>query len=774
MIVSGMPAEATTPTTHYGTCPLCEATCGLEMTLEGREVVKVRGDADDVFSHGFICPKGASIGELHADPDRLSTPLIRRDGELVEATWEEAFAEIDRRLAPILADGDRNASAVYLGNPNAHTLDGLVHLRAMIKALGTRNVFSATSVDQLPKQVSSGLMFGAGLSLAIPDIDRTDHMLILGANPLASNGSLMTAPDFRGRLRAVQERGGKLVVIDPRRSRTAELADEHHFIRPGRDAHLLAAIAETILSDGLADPGALASHIEGLDRLPELLAPFSADAAAPACGIDAETIRRMARELAAAPRAVVYARIGTTTQEFGTLASWLVDVLNAITGNLDREGGAMFPLAAAGQTNANGEQGRGRGVKLGRWNSRVRGLPESFGELPVATLADEILTEGEGQVRALFTVAGNPLLSTPNSGRLREACESLELMVSLDCYRNETTSLAHVVLPAPSPLERPHNDLAFYQLSVRNIANFTPPALPMRETMQPEWRSMMKIAAIAAGAGPDADPDAIDHMVALDVARRETVTAGSPAEGMEPEEVVAALGDRRGPERILDLMLRCGPYGAGIGPNPGRGEPGLSLDLLEEHPHGIDLGPLKPRMPEMLRTASGRIELCPEPIVADLDRLAERLGGANGLVLIGRRHLRSNNSWMHNLPHLVRGKARCTMHVSPGDAERLGLVDGGQAAVSSRAGSLVVPVEVTDAIMDGVVSIPHGWGHDVDGVRLVVAEANAGVNSNILTDEALLDEPTGTAVLNGIPVEVAPATEGAGSDPSALEGALSP
>lgn len=761
MIACGMSAEAVTggsPVTHFGTCPLCEATCGLEMTLEGTEVVKVRGDADDVFSKGFICPKGASIGELHSDPDRLSTPMVRRDGDLVEASWEEAFAEIDARLSPILARGDRNATAVYLGNPNAHTLDGLVHLRAMIKGLGTRNVFSATSVDQLPKQVSAALMFGAGLSLPIPDIDRTQHMLILGANPLASNGSLMTAPDFRGRLQALRERGGKVVVIDPRRSRTAEVADEHHFIRPGRDAHLLAAIAGTILSEGLADTSALDQHLAGFDRLPEALAPFNAEAAALACGIDAETIRRMAREFAVAPRAVVYARIGTTTQEFGTLASWLVDVINVITGNFDRPGGAMFPLAAAGQTNANGEPGKGRGIKLGRWESRVRGLGESFGELPVSCLAEEIQTEGEGQVRALFTVAGNPLLSTPNSGRLREACESLELMVSLDCYLNETSSTADVVLPAPSPLERPHYDLAFYQLSIRNVANFTPPALPMREGIRPEWRSMLTIAGIAAGAGSEADVDAIDDMVALDVARRETVTAGSPAEGMDPADVVAALGDRRGPERILDLMLRCGPYGAGIEPGTGRGEIGLSLDLLEEHPHGIDLGPLQPRIPEMLRTASGMIELCPEPILGDLVRLAGALERSeNGLVLIGRRHLRSNNSWMHNLPHLVRGKPRCTMHVSPADAGRLGLIDGGSAAVSSRAGSLVVPVEVTDSIMDGVVSIPHGWGHDAEGAQLDVAEANAGVNSNLLSDENVLDELSGNAVLNGIPVEVAPA-----------------
>lgn len=745
--------------THYGTCPLCEATCGLEITHRGGEVVKVRGDGADVFSAGFICPKGASIGELHADPDRLTVPLVRRDGELVEASWDQAFELIDSRLGAILAGGDRDAAAVYLGNPNAHTLDGLIHLRALVKALGTRNIYSATSVDQLPKQISSALMFGAGLSIPIPDIDRTDHMLILGANPLASNGSLMSAPDMRGRLRALRERGGRVVVVDPRRSRTAELADEHHFIRPGRDAHLLAAMVNVLLAERLADPGELAAHLAGYEELAPALAAFTPEAVAPVCGIEAGEIRRLARDLAAAPRAVVYARIGTTTQEFGTLASWLVDVLNAITGNLDRPGGPMFPLAAAAQTNANGEPGTGRGFELGRWASRVRGLGEAFGELPVACLAEEIETEGPGRVRALFAIAGNPVVSTPNSGRLRAAFESLELIVSLDAYVNETSAMADVILPVPSPLERAHYDLAFYQLSIRNIANFSPAMTAPRADVPAEWRTILRLAAVAAGQGPDADVDGFDDLVAFEAARRETATSGSPAEGMDPAAVVAALGERRGPERVLDLMLRCGPHGAGIEPGSGRGDdPGLSLDQLEQHPHGVDLGPLEPRLPGMLRTASGKVELAPEAIVADLGRLRSALErAADDMVLIGRRHLRSNNSWMHNLPHLVRGKPRCTMHVSPADAARFGLIDGGEAAVSSRAGSLVVPVEVTDSIMDGVISIPHGWGHDAAGVRLEVAGANAGVNSNLLADEHLLDALSGNAVLNGIPVEVAPA-----------------
>ena len=744
---------------HHRTCPLCEATCGLEIELDGREVKKVRGDSDDVFSRGFICPKGASLGELHADPDRLSRPLVRRDGELVEVSWEEAFAAIDAGLTPILADGDRNAIAAYVGNPNAHTLDGTVHLRALMKGLGSRNVFSASTVDQMPKQVSAGLMFGSGLSIPVPDIDRCDHLLMLGANPLASNGSLLTAPDMRGRLRRLRERGGRLVVVDPRLSRTAEVADRHHFIRPGRDAHLLAAIAHTLLAEDLADPGRLREWTAGLDRIGELLAPFSPEAVAPACGIDADLIIAMARELAAAPRAAVYARIGTTTQEFGTLASWLVDVINVLTGNLDRPGGAMFPLAAAGQSNSAGEAGRGRGFKLGRWQSRVRGLDEAFGELPVVCLAEEIETPGEGRIRALITVAGNPLLSTPNSDRLRAAVESLEFMVSVDCYLNETTSRADVVLPVPSPLERGHYDLALYQLALHNVANYSAPALPMREEMQEEWRTLLRLLGIVTGQGPDADVDAIDDFIALEAARRETVTAGSPAEGMDPAEVLAELGERRGPERIVDLMLRCGPYGAGVNGSPGRGNgTALSLAELERNPHGVDLGPLEPRIPELLRTPSGMIELCPDPIVADLGRLAESTrADPEQMVLIGRRQLRSNNSWMHNLPHLVRGDDRCTMHVSPADAERLGLSDGATATVASRAGSLSVPVEVTEKIMSGVVSIPHGWGHDAPGSRMTVAGAHAGVNSNLLADEMLVDPLSGNAVLNGIPVSVSPA-----------------
>jgi anaerobic selenocysteine-containing dehydrogenase len=741
--------------TAYATCPLCEATCGLEVRFDDDDtVVGVRGDSEDAFSHGFICPKGASIKALHEDPDRLRAPLVRRDGELVEATWDEAFAEIDRRLGPILEEHGRDAVAAYIGNPSAHSFSFVTYGRVLFKALGTKNIYTASTVDQMPKQISSGLMFGAGLSVPIPDVDRTDHLLILGANPLASNGSLLTAPDMRGRIRRIRERGGKVVVIDPRRSRTAEHADEHHFIRPGTDALLLFGLVHTIFEERLDEPGPIAEHVEGLELVRELAAGFPAEQVAQGCGIEADEIRRMARELAVAESAAVYGRIGTCTQEFGTLASWLVDVLNVITGNLDRPGGAMFPRAAAGQTNSTGTPGRGRGLTLGRWKSRVRGMPEAFGELPVACLAEEIETPGEGQVRALVTVAGNPCVSTPNAERLSAAIEELDFMLSIDVYVNETTRHADVILPGPTPLQRSHYDLAFTQLAVRNFVNYTPPLLPAPNGMPQEWETALRLTGIVTGQGPDADIDAIDDFVAAEAVRREVSRADSPIEGRDQGEILAALEHRRGPERLLDLMLRAGPYGDAFGAKPD----GLTLEKLEAAPHGIDLGPLEPRMPEALRTPSGKIELAPEPIVADVERLRAALGRETngGMVLIGRRQLRSNNSWMHNLEPLVRGKVRCTAHVHPDDAARLGLEDGELACVSSRAGEIEVPVEVTDAVMPGVVSIPHGWGHDVDGVRMEVASAHAGANSNVLADELLLDPLSGNAVLNGIPVELAP------------------
>ena len=738
---------------NYRTCPFCEATCGLEIETDGHEVVSVRGDADDVFSRGFICPKAYGIKQLHDDPDRLTAPLVRRNGELVEASLDEAFEEIDRRLAPILAEHGRNAVAVYIGNPNAHNLSALLYGPAWLRALGTQNLYSASTLDQMPKQVSAGLMFGTMLSIPVPDVDRCEHLLLLGANPLVSNGSLLTAPDMRGRLRRIRERGGKVVVVDPRRTRTADEADEHHFIRPGTDALLLAAMACTLVEEELDTPGRLATLSNGLDHVREVVRGFPPEAVTEPCGIAAGEIRRMARELAAADRAAVYARIGTCTQEFGTLASWLVDVLNVLTGNLDREGGAMFAQAAAGQRNSSGAPGSGRGVRFGRWASRVRGLPETYGELPVACLAEEIETPGEGQVRALITVAGNPLVSAPNAGRLERAVETLDFMLAVDIYVNETTRNADVILPGPEPLEKSHYDVALNQLAARNVANYSPPVI--EGDGPPEWEVLLRLTGVVTGQGPNVDVDALDRLVIETLVRREVAIPGSAVEERDPDELLAALEPRRGPERLLDFMLRTGPYGDGLGNDP----QGLTLETLERSPHGVDLGPLRPRLPDALRTPSGRIELAPEPIVDDLERLraALRRPRNGGLVLIGRRQLRSNNSWMHNLPALVKGKERCTMHVHPDDADRLGLEDGRQALLRSAAGELEAPVEITDAIMPGVVSIPHGWGHDAAGARLRVATEHAGVNSNLLADESMVEPLSGNAILNGIPVEVAPA-----------------
>ncbi len=747
-----------TTSTAIRTCPLCEATCGLELTIEGERVTRVRGDADDVFSHGFICPKGVSLGELHHDPDRLHAPLVRgADGQFSQTDWDTAFAVIDERFRAVEAEHGRQALAAYIGNPSAHSLGALLYGRVLFKALGTRNVFSASTVDQYPKQLASGLMFGTGLSVPVPDLDRTRHLLILGADPMVSNGSLMTAPDMRGRLRAIRRRGGRIVVVDPRRSRTAGEADEHVFIRPGTDALLLFAIVQVLFEDGLAAPGEhLSAHLSGLEDVRELARPFTPEAVAAATGIEAATIRRMAHELAAGSPAAVYGRIGTTTQAFGATTSWLVDVVNVLIGDLDRPGGAMFTTPATGSGNTTGEPGRGRGTVAHRWASRVSGRGEVFGELPAACMAEEIATPGDGRIRALFTIAGNPVLSLPNGDGLAEALDTLELMVCVDPYLNETTRHAHVILPPPSVLHRSHYDAALYAFAVRNVANYSPPVLPLPEDALDEWEILLRLTGIVTGQGPQADVAAIDEFVAGEVARRATATSASPVEGRDPAEVLASLAPRVGPERLLDLQLRIGPFGDGFGADPD----GLTLAALEGAPHGIDLGPLQSRIPGVLRTPSGTIELAPELLTADVPRLHELLDEPpaehGDLLLIGRRQLRSNNSWMHNLPKLVSGPEGCTVLVHPDDAERLGVQDGTPATVTGPRGAVTLTAQVTDAMMPGVISIPHGWGHDLDGTRMAVAAAHAGVNVNLLGDDRRLEPLTGTAVLNGIPVTLAP------------------
>jgi anaerobic selenocysteine-containing dehydrogenase len=721
---------------------------------DNERVGRIRGDRDDVFSHGFICPKGSTLRQLHEDPDWLRRPLVRRDGRLEPASWDEAFAEVERRLLPIAEQHGRDAVGIYVGNPNAHSLAAMIFLRPLIRALGTTNVFSASTVDQRPKEVSAGLMFGGALTVPVPDVDRTDFLLMLGANPYASNGSLATAPDWPGRIEALLDRGGRLVVVDPRRTQTAEVASQHLAIRPGADPFLLMALVNVLAADGLIGLDRLEPYVTGVGDVVRLAKPFTPEAVAPATGLDPTEIRGLAHDLAAAPSACVYGRIGTTTAEFGTLTSWLVDVLNVLTGNLDRPGGAMFATAAAGAANTRGTPRYGRAIKLHRRSSRVRGLGETMGELPAACMAEEIDTAGEGQIRAMVVVGGNPVLSTPNAGRLDAALAGLEFMVAVDPYVNETTRHADVILPVPTALQRPHYDIALLQLAVRNVANYSPAVLPLDDGQLAEWHVLARLALVVQGFGADADPALVDALVLRTMVEGAVADETSPVAGRDVDEIIALLGERTGPPRIIDFMLRTGPYGDGFGANPA----GLSLDVLLDHPHGIDLGPLKPRLPDVLRTPSGRVELAPEPLVADVDRLRAAMARpAAGMRLIGRRDLRSNNSWMHNVEVLVKGRPRCTLHVHPDDASRLGLVDGEPASVTSRAGTLTILAEVTEAIRPGVVSIPHGWGHDMPGVELSVARRYAGVNSNLLTDEELVDPVSGNAVLNGIPVEVSPA-----------------
>ena len=738
-------------TTHLHQCTVCEAACGLTFEVRGREVVSVRGDAEDVFSHGFICPKGAALKELDADPDRLRQPLIKRDGRHEPASWDEAFEVIDRGLRPILEAHGNDALGFYLGNPGAHNTSLVTYNPALLTGFRNKNRFSASTVDQYPKQVATALMFGGGLSVPIPDIDRSQWMLMLGANPMASNGSLFTVPDFRGRARKMRERGGRLVVVDPRRSETADIADEHIAIRPGTDALLLAGMVHTLFDEDLVALGSLAEWTAGVDEVKSAIAAFAPETVATRCGVPAETIRRLARELAAADGGCVYGRIGTTTTEFGTTASWLVDVLNVLAGQLDRPGGAMFPKAAAFAANTRGKPGVGGGVRLHRFTSRVRGAPEVFGELPCACLAEEIETPGEGQIRALMTIAGNPAVSTPNAARLSKALESLEFMVSLDIYLNETTRHADVILPGLSPLEQSHYEVIFPQFSVRNWARYSPPVFEPPAGSMPEWEILLRLTGILTGQGPKADIEALDDtIIGMQVAAA-IGASGGPIAGRDAGEILAALAPRRGPERLVDLQLRTGAYGDGFGADPD----GLSLDKLIANPHGVDLGPLAPRIPEVLRTPSGRIELAPDLVMVDLARLADTLDrDAEGMLLVGRRHVRSNNSWMHNLPMLAKGPTRCTLQLHPEDAAARGLENGAFARVSSRVGSVIAPVEITDGIAPGVACLPHGWGHDEPGTQLEVAAKRPGTNSNVLTDEMALDPLSGTAVLNGIPIEI--------------------
>lgn len=692
-------------TRHYRACHLCEAICGLAIETEGERIVSIKGDPADPFSRGHICPKAVALQDIQQDPDRLRHPMRRVGDGWEPIGWDEAFELVARQLVDIRERHGGNAVAVYQGNPSVHNYGLMTHSNYFLGLLKTRNRYSATSVDQLPHHLVSHLLYGHGLLLPIPDIDHTDFMLVLGGNPLASNGSIMTVPDVEKRLKALKARGGRLVVVDPRRTETAAIADQHLFVRPGEDAALLLGILHTLFDEGLARPTDL--PVAGLGQVREAIAAFTPDAMSQRCGIGADQIRQLARDFAAAERAVCYGRMGVSTQAFGTLCQWLVQLTNLVTGNLDRVGGALCtePAVDLVETASRGH--------FDRWRSRVSDLPEYGGELPVAALAEEMLTPGEGQVRALITVAGNPVLSTPNGRRLEQALDGLDFMLSVDFYINETTRYADLILPPTAPLEHDHYDSTFNLLAVRNVTRFNPPVLPRPSGALHDWEIFIGLATAYAAR--------------MEVDLKPTLR----------------------PDQLIDLALRHGRYGDAS-------EHQLSVARLQEaHPHGLDLGALKPNLAARLKTESRQIEAAPDRLLADLARFAAQpLPEAGGLLLIGRRHVRSNNSWMHNYHRLVKGKPRHQLLMHPDDLAARGLADGQRVRVRSRVGMIEVEVAASDELMPGVVSLPHGWGHARPGVQLAIAGVQPGASANDLTDETRLDGLSGNAVLNGVPVEV--------------------
>lgn len=710
--------------THYRTCNLCEAMCGLEIEVENNQVKTIKGDKNDPFSRGHICPKAVALKDLYEDPDRLKRPIKRTESGWEEISWEQAFEEVVSNLKRIHHKYGKDAIGIYQGNPNVHNSGSLLFSGNFLRYIKTKNRFSATSVDQLPHQFVAYNMFGHQSMIPIPDIDRTAYMLLFGANPLASNGSLMTCPDFANRLKAIQKRGGKFITIDPRLSETGKIADEHIFVKPGRDVLFLLAMVHVLFQENLVNMGHLVDFSEGIEDLQVVSQNYSPEYVSNYVGVETATIRRVAREFAQAEKAVCYGRMGVSTQEFGSLCHWLINSINILTGNLDAEGGAMFTLPAFDLVGITGTMGA-RGSR-GRWHSRVRELPEIGGELSCSVMAEEILTEGEGQIKAMITAAGNPILSTPNGGQLDKAFESLEYMVAIDIYLNETTRHANIILPPTTGLEVEHYDVAFHYLAIRNTAKYSERLFEPEEGTMEDWQIYRELGKVWTGGE-------MDEKAQKDPTRRLSH------------------------EGLLDLALRFGPYGS-KGLNLLGKENAITLQKLRENPHGIDLGALKPLLPQRLFTKDKKIKLNPDIFLEDLKRLDTTLSESqaqNGeLLLIGRRHLRSNNSWMHNSQRLVKGRNRCTLLMNPNDAQKRSFENGQIVEVQSRVGKINIELEVSDEIMQGVVSIPHGWGHNKKGIKLQVAEAHAGVSVNDLTDELFLDQLSGNVALSGVPVEV--------------------
>lgn len=736
---------------HCRICPFCEAHCGTLVTVDPstKSILGVRGDPDDPFSQGYICPKAYAVKELHHDPDVLKMPLIKRNGVFEEASWDEALDYTARRLKEVQAQHGVDSVGFYIGNPTAHHPGLLLYSPILMEALGSRQIYCAGSVDHITKVLSSMLMYGDCSVMTVPDIDRTDMFVVHGGNPAVSNGSLMTAPGMPRRIKAVRERGGKVIVIDPRYTETAELADQHVAIRPGTDAYFLFAIIQHLFASDQVTLGSVAAFAKGLDDVAALAAGFTPEAVAPVCGVPADVIRQIADDFARAKSAVWYGRTGTCTQRFGTLSCWLQDLINILTGNLDQPGGAMFPVGIVPAI-LYAEKFDGDQPPFARWSSRVRKLPELSGVLPTAALADEILTPGEGQVRAFITMAGNPVLSHPNGQRVSEAFESLDFMVSMDIYLNETTRHADVILPSPS--EATHSNFHFFYIPfmVRKIAKWTPALFDIEPGQLHDWDIFLGLAARLT----DRSVDAVEEALITGWLERFLAAGTHPKLAqVDIARARAAISDQIGPDRLFDVLVRTGSYGDAFGLDA----EGLTIERMAQTPEGIDLGGMEPQLPGLLATPDKMIDLAPAHIVADVERLRAAFGEAaepGTFLLIGRRHTRSNNSWMHNLHVLTKGKDRCTALLNPDDAKTLSLATGDMAQVSSGVGSLDIIIEVTDEIMQGVVSIPHGWGHNLAATRLDIANSHAGANANALIDEQLFDAPSINAMLNGIPVKV--------------------
>ena len=685
---------------HYRSCNLCEAICGIEITYENGVISSIAGDKRDPFSRGHVCPKAVALKDIYEDVNRLKTPVKRFGDEWREISWEAAFDEVAAKIKEIQAKHGRNAVAIFQGNPSVHNFGTLLNSGELLKTLKTQNSYSATSTDQLPHHFAAWTMFGHPLLMPIPDIDRTDYFLIFGANPLASNGSLMTAPDVINRLENIKKRDGKIILIDPRKTETARVASEHHFIKPSSDVFLLLAIVHTLFAENLVNLERLKDFTDGVEVLREVSTDYAPESVEVLTGISAVEIRRIAVEFGTAKSAVCYGRMGVSVQKFGSLCHWLINSINILTGNFDEAGGAMFTapafdlLATAKPANI-----------FNRWQSRVRNLPEFMSELPVAALAEEITTDGEGQIKALVTSCGNPVLSTPNGSALEKALETLEFMVSIDIYINETTKHASIILPPATGLEVSHYDVIFNMFAVRNTAKYSAPLFQKADGAKYDWEIFQEIVHRLNGKS-------------------------------EPLNLVP-------PEAKLDFGLKYGSYK-------------LSLDELRENPHGVDLGELKSCLPERLLTENKRINLAPEFLVEDLERLKIEAKNSDEypFALIGRRHLRDDNSWLHNSERLMKGKNRCTILVNAADAENLQIVNGQKIKVSSRVGAVEIPCEISDKIMRGVVSIPHGYGHGRSGVKLDTAKKYAGVSLNDLTDERIIDELTGNAAFSNARVRL--------------------